>query len=126
MLMHIALLELRSPPTAQKLQSNAYMRTSLCVPEVIISRLQMPVYTRPVPPDSTGVEFPKYSLPDSLIIEQTWGRLFGRFETRKSPEALLIILGKVSSNESPYFLPNGDMGPIKSRSLRERFAASER
>src|SRR6202041_424666 len=91
MLMHIALLELRSPPTAQKLQSNAYMRTSLCVPEVIISRLQMPVYTRPVPPDSTGVEFPKYSLPDSLIIEQTWGRLFGRFETRKSPEALLIF-----------------------------------
>ena len=87
----------------------------------------MPVYSRPVPRDSTEVEFPKYSLPDRLVIEQTWGRLFGRFETRKSPEALLI-LGKVSSrhNESPYLLPDGDIGPIRSRSLRERFAASDR
>jgi hypothetical protein len=91
MLMHIALYELRLLPTAQKLQSNAYMRTSLCVPEVMSAASKFPVDARPVPPDSTEVEFPKYSLPDSLVIEQTWGRLFGRFETRKSPEALLIF-----------------------------------
>jgi hypothetical protein len=65
------------------------MRTSLCVPAAISAPPNAAANSHPVPSGGTEVEFPNRNLPDRLAIEQTWGRLFGRFETRKSLEALL-------------------------------------
>jgi hypothetical protein len=44
-----------------------------------------------VPSCGTQVAFPSRSLLNRVASEQTWGRLFGRLETRKSPEALSIL-----------------------------------
>jgi hypothetical protein len=50
MLMYIALDEVLSPPTTQKLQSNAYMRASLCVPGVISAASKCPFKAVPCHP----------------------------------------------------------------------------
>jgi hypothetical protein len=94
--MYIALYEVPSPLAAQKLQRNAYLRTSPCVPGSFNRPPNALTHSRPVPSGGTEVEFPNRGLPDSLALEQTWGRLFGRFETRKSLKALLN-LGLISS-----------------------------